>query len=302
MTLRTMTGLFASAVIASFGQTASPPVSFEAASVKPTPPSDRASPGQFHGGPGTWSPGQLVMTNINLATVIALAFDLKRPGPNSAVGLPALDGPTYDIVAKVPQGASREQFRTMLQGLLVERFGLVFHWVQKEVPSYDLTVAKGGPKLRQPEMAPAGAPPAEVPVWTPTGPWPVLPPGVPRVGNYSRRAGTDTHEHFTARVEPVAQLVRFLEFLWVDRPVVDKTGLTGTYDFTLDFIEPGKPPSGTAGDESPSGQGGTLEAASDPAPDVYAALERQLGLELVRGKSLVKVLIVDHVSSTPTEN
>jgi uncharacterized protein (TIGR03435 family) len=73
----------------------------------------------------------------------------------------------------------------------------------------------------------------------------------------------------------------------------DKTGLTGTYDFTMDFLQPAR---AAYPSQAPA------EGASDPAPDVFAALERQLGLRLASSKAVDKVLVVDRVNVTPTEN
>lgn len=306
MMLRTVANLLASAVIAC-AQATSPP-SFEVASIKPTNPSDLANPSRLMGGPGTNSPGQGTWTNVPLRTLILMAYDVLPAQSNLVSGLPSQDRDKYDVVAKVPAGATREQFRLMCQSLLAERFGLVVHWEPKDLPGYDLVVAKDGSKLREAEKPPGTAPPED-----PAGPrkalafgwpadkdgWPVFPPGIPRIGLYGTR-GT-AMAHLTARMQPVGgDLLRILKEL-LDRPVVDKTGLAGSFDFTLDFLPPNALPN-TAIPEPSSGQGGVLEGLRDPAPDLFVALERQLGLKLVSTKSQAKVLVVDKVSDKPTEN
>jgi uncharacterized protein (TIGR03435 family) len=200
----------------------------------------------------------------------------------------------YDIAAKVPAGTTSEQFLVMLQNLLAERFGVVVHWVEKEFPSYDLVVAKGGPKLKEAEKRPADAPPVDPsqPFEWPDGGWPVLPPGIPSIGLYARR-GTQMG-YLAARMKTVPDLLRTLQTL-MDRPLTDKTGLTGTYDFTLEFLPPGNA-AYTPPPADPS------EGAGEPAPDVFAALERQLGLKLVAGRDQEKVLVVDKFNLKPTED
>ena len=280
-------------------QEAVKPLEFEAVSIKPRPSADAVSFGTGYGGPGTSSPGQWVQTNISLRTLIGMAFGLKNYEGNWAVGLPPEGKATYDVTAKVPRGASRSDFRLMLQALLDKRFGLIYHWAPRSVPSYDLVVAKTGPKL-----LPA-APPnpgtadqvAEVPRWRPGQPWPELPPGVPRMLHWAPPA-TDGgfNYHVAARMESVDDLAEFLEdYSVVDRPVENRTGLKGAYDFTLDYTTH----SVSAGSAA-SGGTGPVEA-TEPDTDAFRALERQLGLRLVRSKSVVKVLVVTHFNIQPTD-
>jgi uncharacterized protein (TIGR03435 family) len=222
-----------------------------------------------------------------------MAYDAPRYQFDLISGLPP-ERYMFDVEAKAPAATDRRLFLAMLQNLLAERFGLVVHWTQKEFPSYDLVVAKGGPKLQEAERRPADAPPLDStqPLQWPEGGWPVLPPGVPSIGLYGRR-GTQM-VYLAARMKTVADLLRTLQQL-MDRPLTDKTGLTGTYDFTLNFLPPGNAAYPPPPSESP-------DAASEPAPDIFAALERQLGLKLVPGKALEKLLVVDKFNLDPTEN
>ena len=158
MTLRTIASLLAWAVICSYAQTTAPP-SFEVASIKPTASSDPARSGRMTGGPGTSNPGEFTASGFPLRMLITRAYDLQYDDSNLVLGPPSLDRDKYDIVAKVPLGAKADQLTAMLRSLLAERFGLVAHWEQRELPSYDLVVAKGGSKLREAEKAPVNAPP-----------------------------------------------------------------------------------------------------------------------------------------------
>ena len=155
-------------------------------------------------------------------------------------------------------------------------------------------VAKGGPKLQQAEKRPPDAPPVDPaqPLQWPAGEWPVLPPGTPRIGLYGAKGSQMSH--LAARMQTVADLVRELQ-LMMDCPLTDRTGLTETYDFTMDFVAPGTPVKAPASPDSP-------DFASEPASDMFAALERQLGLKLVSSKKLEKLLVVDKVNLKPTED
>jgi uncharacterized protein (TIGR03435 family) len=281
--------------------------SFEVASVKPSAPSARPIT-RLTGGPGTRSPGQLTGDNVMLRLLLTRAYDLM---PWQLIGADRLYSDKYDIAAKIPPDATKERVNLMLQNLLVERFGLTAHWETRELPIYEAVVAEGGPKLKAPEPLPAGAPRPE-----PGQPltlnmmakdkdgFPVLPPGVPRflpiVVNGSTR--------ITARMEPITVLWADLERRLL-RPVVDKTGLTGTYDFDLTYLpeEPvrhsstleGGPPDAS---QPSAGQAGVLDAGSDTAPNLFAAIKSQLGLKLESKRGPVKVLVIDHVEKVPAAN
>ena len=210
----------------------------------------------------------------------------------------------YDIVAKVPPDAKAEELTAMLRSLLAERFGLVAHWEQRDRPSYDLVVAKGGSRLREAEKAPS-----------PAGSLARPKTGIRMANRQERLAGVGTRFaanplfgqrgnpllHIAARMQTVADLLRVIRSQ-IDRPAVDKTGLTGKYDFTLEFASTATAFDSTANPESSTGLTALLEGVSAPAPDLFAALESQLGLKLISSKSSVKVLVVDKVSDKPTEN
>ena len=305
MILRSGASLVACAVLAHSAQSASQLPSFEVASIKPTPPSELGLPGGAGGGPGSTNPGQFIWTNAFLRDLILAAYDVPEPQAKGVLGLPAQAGERYNLVAKVPRGATRDQLRPMLQRLLAERFGMIAHWEQKEVPSYRLIVARGGSRLREPEIP---LTPADDPAQHPTlgfewptdkAGWPTFPPGIPRIGRFGRKG--DAMVHVTARMQTIGDLLQILSPFF-DRPVVDETGLAGRYDFTLTFLPSDNSLSTSAPPASSSGQGGVSEGPNEPPPDIFAALASQLGLRLVSSKSSNRVLVIDKVNTKPTDN
>ena len=146
-------GLVVFTSCAAFAQTAETSPSFEVASVKPAAPIT----GNFirvgmRGGPGTPDPGQITYTNVTVKNVLTIAYGVKSfqiSGPGW------LDSERYDIVAKLPRGATKAEFMVMLQNLLAERFKLTLHREKKELPMYALVVGKNGPKLKESVDGPA---------------------------------------------------------------------------------------------------------------------------------------------------
>src|SRR5882724_6411524 len=120
---------------------------FEVATVKPSPPSDgRGMRVGCTGGPGTPDPGLWKCQNLSLSNMVTNAYNLKY----YEITAPAwMNEVRFDITAKIPEGTTKEQFLLMRQNLLDERFKLMFHREKKEVPGYELVVAKNGPKLKE---------------------------------------------------------------------------------------------------------------------------------------------------------
>lgn len=310
---------------------------FEVASIKPA--AQPGGPGRptfigFRGGPGTDDPGQITYTGLPLRFLITNAYDVK---PYQVIGPAWLDTERFDVTAKVPSGTTKEQARVMIQNLLADRFGLKLHHDTKDSQVYELVVDKGGPKLKLSDVQ-DDPPPAKP---DPAAPPP--PPGPPKLGKDGfpqlDRPGLFTMMNISpsgprarlmAKAQTMAQLATPLGNQ-VNRPVVDKTGLTGKYDFTLEFsFEPGGggpmglpmpplPPGGFggAGGGEGGGAGGRATAAgpgggpspapaeaqsTDSAPTVFAALREQLGLRLEQKKAPLDMLVIDHVEKTPTEN
>jgi uncharacterized protein (TIGR03435 family) len=107
-------------------------LAFEVASVKPSPPvkpGERVYFGPARGGPGTPDPGQITWTYARFFDLLMTAYDVK----NYQISGPAwLENERYDVIARVPAGATKEQVRTMWQNLLAERFGLMLHHESRE--------------------------------------------------------------------------------------------------------------------------------------------------------------------------
>jgi uncharacterized protein (TIGR03435 family) len=235
---------------------------FEVASVKPADPNARIG-NLIKGGPGTADPERLTGTNVMLSRVVIEAFGIESD---------QLEGPDwfkstqlrFEIAANVPAGATREQFRQMLQNLLIERFHLVFHRTQKDFPVYTLVIGPNGPKLK-PAVAQS-------------------PPGI-------RIMASCQGDRLTANGRDAAGVAQALRSA-VGARVVDKTGLTGTYDVELYFgIDR------SDGDGMMNCRGKSLDA-----PLVFEAVQKQLGLKLEKGTGRFEVLVVDHIDKAPAEN
>jgi uncharacterized protein (TIGR03435 family) len=292
-------------------QTSEPPLAFEVASVKASaPPGNGRMMMGGGGGPGTRDPGRYTMSNMPLKMLLAQAYDVKD---HQISGPSWLDSERFDITAKVPPGATKEQFRVMLQNLLIERFKISLHKEQKELPIYTLSVGKNGPKLKETELDASAFNPQPNDGAGRGGPLPPPPP--PRPGEFPKmppgRPGMmmmfqEGRMRMAASGQSISGLVDFLS-RQLGRPVVDKTGLTAKYDFQLEFAPdaggmrgmpmPAPPPGGGAGPGGDLGPAG----ASDPAPNLITAVQ-QLGLKLDAGKGPVDLIVVDKAEKTPIEN
>ena len=284
-------------LVASYGQTPGK-TEFDVASIK-----TNEAQGGFHfaadsasGGPGTADPGTFRCSRCSLATLIVKAFNLQ---PYQFPGRTALTDHTYEVMAKVPEGATQAEFSAMLQNLLKARFGLTSHFEEKKMKGYHLTVAKNGPKLT--ESAAVSSPSAAD----------------------SHRAGQgESHSHSGAMVfgtsatyragnQSMADLVRVLSDQ-IGLPVDDQTGLSGKYDLALRWSGTGAPHDnhadgaysggGHAGHDG--GDGATAGAAGDPGGlTLFDALQQQLGLRLAPAEqAIARLFVVDRVAKTPTEN
>ncbi len=192
-----------------------------------------------------------------------------------------VDGPVWFLTDKfdiegVPDAEgkpNREQLKSMLQGLLADRFKLAVHHDQRELAVYALTVAKNGPRLTKSTAAPD--------VYSGYG--------FPRQG-----AGTT----MKVRNMTLAAFVSAMQRTVLDKPVVDQTRLTDRYDFTLNW----------APDDSQFIQlrqtGITMPTGADdpnPPPGLYTAIQEQLGLKLEPVKAMAEVIVIDHAEK-PSAN
>jgi uncharacterized protein (TIGR03435 family) len=274
--------------LSAFGQTPRP--EFEVASVKPTTatPTGAVSVGVKING------AQLHISSLALRDYIRVAYRVKE---YQVVGPDWLTAERYEIDAKLPAGANREQVPEMLQALLADRFGLKLHKGSKDLPVYALMAANGGVKMKELPVDPEDSVAAPVDVAV-TG----SAAGVSM--NFGRGSSLNFgNNKFEAHKMTMFGLADALG-RYVDRPVVDMTGLTGKYDFTIDLTPEDyrilliRSAIG-AGVSLPPEALRLLDNASDDS--LHVAL-RNLGLKLEPRKSALEVLIIDHINKTPTEN
>jgi uncharacterized protein (TIGR03435 family) len=299
-----LSAIIAAVGSAAFGQ-APDALTFEVASVRPSPPpgpNERVFFGPPRGGPGTSDPGQITWKNAALRNILMTAYDVQT----FQIDAPDwLSTSRYDIVAKIPPGTTKQQVNVMWQSLLKERFGLVLHHQSKEFRVENLVAAKGGVKLKTTELAPdaepfapGGEPPKRdkngFPDLNGTGMM-IMVMMSPRGPSARLLAKGLTLAEFASRL---GQQLR--------HPVFDKTGLTGRYDFTLEYTPdlsgmqlPPKPP---GPDEAAPSAAAPADGASEPGSNINSALEKQLGLKLTEAKASLDVIVVDHAEKVPTEN
>ena len=230
---------------ASIGKSDPAPSSFEVASIRVSPPD--------HGytSISEFPSNRFTAKNKSLPFLIALAFGMDSRYVSGGPGWLDSDSQRYDITAKVDGEVelTEKQMQPLLQHLLEQRFNLTTHFENSVRPGYYLVIAKGGSKL--------------------------LPnKGAPYVGyimaNRLRLQNASIKTFASMLASPI------------DRPVFDKTGIEGLYDFNLKF--------------APNG------VADSTLPDLFTALQEQLGLKLESAKIPIQTLVIDHIDKLPTEN
>jgi uncharacterized protein (TIGR03435 family) len=332
------TGITAAALVLSCGalqaQTATAPLSFEVASIKPAPPLDPAKimSGQAHLGMNI-DGARVDIGFLTLQQLILVAYKVK---PHQLEAPDWLKEQHWDIVAKMPAGANKDQVPEMLQALLAERFKLTIHHINKEQSVYALTVAKSGLKLKEADPDPAPAPAAaaagsegEKPEDKPAAKGETV---LGRGENQVRitqtpggRGATVSNARFGQMKMSMGEggnmvmefsklkMADFADMLtgMVGQPVVDQTDLKGSYKVPIELSMAdlmrvarasgmagmmGGGPAGPAADPTHP-----ADAASDPTPSMFAAVQK-LGLKLESHKAPVDTIMVDHLEKTPTEN
>ncbi len=273
-------------VSAGLAQTPNPKLTFEVISIKPSAP-DPTGMTRVQGGVDSKDPTQVTYRNISIMNLLGRAY-----GPHHSwqiVGPNWLDSVDvrFDVRATIPPGTTKEQFAVMVQNLLVDRFGLKLHHEAREFNAWNLVAAKGGVKL-----TPASQEHGEIstgasiadhdadgfPVLTHRG----------FTTAFSRRADGASVARMVARDEPVSILVEPLS-QELGALVIDKTDLTGTYDFRIEYTPFLR-----------QMQAGSTEAELG-TPGLVSAL-RQIGLAVTETKAPQDVLVIDHIEKTPTEN
>jgi uncharacterized protein (TIGR03435 family) len=281
------------------------------ASVRPTGPNP-AVPNplgsRMRGGPGSADPGEIDYTNVRLRELLTRAYGIK---PYQLSAPSWMDNERFDIVAKVPRGTTPEQFNTMLQNLLIERFGMMVRRETREIAGYELTVSRGGPKFKESAPAQAGAQaeggnqkervPLEerAPLKAQKGKdgFPELPPGR---NNFALFAFPGGVIKYSARGQGISAICSRLETP-LGKPVMDKTGLDGTYDYNLSFTRDERTSTNVVGDPGPS-TAAAGPASIDAPPDLFTAIQDQLGLKLEQKRIPMDIVIVDRAERTPKEN
>jgi uncharacterized protein (TIGR03435 family) len=250
---------------------------FEAASVKPA--ASNTPPGTTHpprailaGGPGSATPGSIFYRYVTLRDVVLKAHGLAAFQLNAPSWF---DDPRFDIQAKVPANSTRSDLETMLQRLLAARFHLAVHREEKELPGYLLVVDAKGIKMKPAAGSPA--PPDGGTAGKPAGPSMRLDFGGGQIIDY----------RVMAKMQSMADLASTLEKR-VNIPIRDATGLTGVYDFELQFSV-----------DDPNAAGNSPPPVLDSLP---VAVRNQLGLRMDRSKVKVSMLVVDHAEKVPSEN
>lgn len=302
---------FLAAILISGAPLAAPaqekPLTFDVASVKPfvlpTSEPGRKTGGGGPTGPGTSDPGRIHRNAVRLKDLVIAAYNVKDFQIVGPSWLDSDDETTrFTIDATMPPDTTKEQLRIMWQNLLAERFKLTIHRETKELPKYSLLVAKNGPKMKKSaqvtpskeDAPPPGARPKQV-IDAYGFPIPRIPPEGGAASFFINGRGRLSGERAT--MQDVADKLT----TWHLRtPVTDETGLKGRYDFILTYSIPD-----WHGEvlELPDGMGRVNPAvASETLPDLFGAVQSQLGLKLERNKGPVEVIVIDHIEKRPTDN
>jgi uncharacterized protein (TIGR03435 family) len=274
-------------------------MAFEVASIKPSPPGAFRPP-NFPLDPGdsfvnlqtSEAPGSRFFAGLPLSVYITFAYKMM-PAPEQRRAMLAslpkwVSTDSYEIEARasIPH-PTKDQMRLMMQSLLAERFHLQAHFETQTVAAFALLLAKAGkagPNLRPHEEGPpCNAAPAGGDLFPPV------------CGIFSMRLQRNRERRAGYRNATMDVLASGLStFGEIDRPVINRTGLNGKFDFTLEWADElrGAAPAGPPPPDSQTSAAG---------PSFITALNEQLGLKLESTKAAVSVLVVDH-AERPSEN
>jgi uncharacterized protein (TIGR03435 family) len=236
---------------------------FDVVTVKPSKPGQQ---GKLFTLRGT----HVVFFNVNLNDMMALAYSVHA---KQIIGLPDWSGKDlFDVdgVPDVPGRPNLKQMGVLTQKLLADRFALKFHRETRELAVYALTVAPGGPKLTVTKSAATD------------------PPGFIFRGLADLVVTNETLKDFANGMQSVV----------MDKPVVDQTGLTDRYDFTLKWTPDDSQFAQFRGAVNPPPPAGDNPNAP---PGLYTAMPEQLGLKITATKAQDEVIVIDHVEK-PGEN
>jgi uncharacterized protein (TIGR03435 family) len=319
-----------------------PEPAFEVASIRPAPPitelAAQIRSGKAHVGMSI-DGARADFGFVSLADLIVQAYRIK---PYQLTGPDWMKQQRFDVTAKIPDGASKDQVPEMLQSLLADRFKLAVRRETKELPVYALVVGKNGLKMKEspPEEAAAASsdapgsvarssetPPAPggragFALGTPDGPVTVRQEGRGMVitGGPEGTMRVSAGENGNMRMEMSRMsMPRLADLLtpFVDRPVVDMTELKGAYQVALELpmqelvnmaramapeLTGPGGPIGRGPNPAGAADGPGTPVASDPSGTSMFQAVQQLGLRLEPRKAPVETIVVDRLEKTPTEN
>jgi uncharacterized protein (TIGR03435 family) len=273
--------------------------SFEIASVRLNKSSDQShsniplGPGDVYSSTG----GRFTVQGLPLVSYLFFAY--KITGDQTEAVLSQLPGwattDRFDIEAKTdgdPAKDTKDQMRLMMQSLLADRFGLKARYETRQVPVFVLTLAKPGRMGPQLRAHPADRPcSSAIPTAGEPGPDATVDGGYPRLcgGFLGMPATVPGRMREGGRNVTMAFIASHFIADFAERPVIDQTGLSGTFDIVVEFVPDTNGPGGGDSQADPSG------------PTFLQALKEQLGLRLESQKGPAQVLVIDHVDH-PTEN
>jgi uncharacterized protein (TIGR03435 family) len=282
------------------------PLTFDVASVKPATLPDgvtvdgerigvRKGSGvsipRNSGGPGTDDPGRIHFPFISLKALLTRAWGSYF----EIVGPAWLDTTIVQVDATMPPDTTKAQFQEMLRNLITDRFQLKYHTETKQIAGYTLAVAKNGLKIKESANQNGGTP-ERPPSPTQRGPdgFPIIPPTNGPV-QMSMSINPD-RSRMIYRQQTMQTLAQALGRM-LNTTVTDATGLTAKYDFTVTFAggtEAGQAVAAPSPASPPDG--------AEPLPDIFNALQSQLGLKLEPKKVPVEVFVIDRMEKTPAVN
>ena len=270
----------------------SPPPRFELVSIKPTPPGTQGGSRQF--APG----GRVTWTNFTLRGLVATAYQRFTWDSREIIGGPDwFNEARFDLIALAPGGLPPvdtdgfpSQLMAMFRAVLADRFRLVAHWETRERPIYNLVLDRADRRLG-PKLVPVAMDCAKVSAAIVAGSPPVLRPGRRQECDFSP---TSDYGSMQGNAVTIAVLARFLAAEGLGRQVVDRTGLSGTFDVDLLYL-----PDHSVGGISPDRL--ELDPKFQGRPGLMSALREQLGLKLEATRGPVEVLVIDSVER-PTPN
>jgi uncharacterized protein (TIGR03435 family) len=271
-------------------------LTFDVASVKPTTVPDGVFLGEngqrmVHkgsgtpiprntGGPGTEDPGRIHYGLVSLKELLKQGwtsyYEIEGPG--------WLGSQVVTVDATMPPATTKEQFQEMLRNLITERFGLKYHAETKDVGGYALIVAKNGPKMKESaDQSDAGFTRPQPPTHSGPDGFPIVPPSS---GKLMVSFGKGDRDRDIGRQASMKDLTGTLQEK-LKTIVTDETGLPAKYDYILTYATEGSAPA---------------SQALEPLPDIFGALQSQLGLKLEKKTVPVQVFVVDRMEKTPSGN